>query len=730
VEAIRPSRDPSRSPVMQVMMALQQSPPGRPDLAAFAVADESVRVQVGGLDVQPHRLPWHDAMFDLSLILAETSGGLSCVVEYCADLFDRPTVAQLCRQLTTLLARAVSDSDSPLETIELMDEAERMELLTLGDGGAPLVEPTTLPALLARQVIRRGAAPAVVSGGQTLSYAELDARSSRLAAVLRGRFGVRRGNVVGVRLPRDVDWIVAFWAVLKAGGVYLPLPPDLPANRLKWMVTDADPVVLLTRHEIAEAAPDTEPPAGAVAISPDDLAYVIYTSGSTGRPKGVLVAHRGAGNVAEAEAAALEITESDRVLQYASSSFDVSIVEILIAHLRGAALHLAPLHLVPGPELVALLAEQRITAAALSPSALAALPDTELPDLAGLIVGGEACPAELVARWGRARRFRNAYGPTETTVCATIADCEPDGSRPPIGRPIPGVRAYVLDDRLRPVPVGLPGELYIGGIGVAQGYLCRPALTAERFLPDPFVRSGRMYRSGDRVRWRPDGMLDFLGRLDDQVKIRGIRIEPGEVEVRLREVFGSREVAVVPRPAPGGGMELVAYLVSQGRLPVAELRDRLRAELPGPWVPAAFVHLDRLPLTASGKLDRAALPPPGPADRGATERHAPRSELERLVAQVWAAVLGQGAVGVRHHFFDELGGTSLLVAKVTSELGDRLGRHVPVTDLFEHPTVEALARHLARGGAGVEDTRPEDHAAARRAALARRIRARKGDQGR
>jgi acyl carrier protein len=283
----------------------------------------------------------------------------------------------------------------------------------------------------------------------------------------------------------------------------------------------------------------------------------------------------------------------------------------------------------------------------------------------------------------------------------------------------------VLDERMQPVPIGVPGELFIGGVGVTWGYLGRPDLTAERFLPDPFgaVPGARLYRTGDRVRWLPDGSLDFLGRFDDQVQIGGVRVEPGEVEARIREFFTPEEVAVVPQPAPGGGIELVAYLVTRDRRPVAELRARLRTELPGPWVPAAFVYLDALPLNHSHKLDRRALPRPTPADRGVSAPIAPRTELERIVAQVWATALGAAEVGVRDHFFDELGGSSLMVTKVTGALGDRLGIDVPVTHLFEHPTVEALARRLDQDGTLADDMlgmQPEDHATARRQALRRR----------
>jgi amino acid adenylation domain-containing protein len=521
------------------------------------------------------------------------------------------------------------------------------------------------------------------------------------------------------------------------------------------MLGDARPAVLLTHRAFADRLPPDRPPRVYLdapepelepelgpepdpgtrgtrlprRAGPDDLAYVLYTSGSTGRPKAVLLGHRGACNMAWAEIDGLEITPASRVLQFCSVAYDVHVSEVLAAHLAGASLHLPePAATVPGPELVALLRRQRITHTWQSPSVLAALPDADLPDLTHILCGGEACPPEVVARWAvPGRRFRNGYGPAEITVCATWGDCEPDGRRPPIGRPLPNTRVYVLDPRLAPVPVGVPGEICVGGTGVAAGYLGRPGLTAQRFLPDPYdPRPGaRLYRTGDRARWLPDGRLDFLGRFDDQVKIRGVRVEPGEVAARIRELLDVREVAVVPRAGPSGADELVAYLVAAGpREPVARLRGLLRGELPEPWLPAAFVYLDALPLNRSGKLDRPALPAPAPADRGRSAPLAPRTDLERLVAGVWAAALGRRSpVGVRDHFFDELGGSSLLVARVTGELSRELAREVPVTWLFEHPTVEAMVMRLT--ATGPPDDRhagptPEDRAARRRRALARR----------
>jgi amino acid adenylation domain-containing protein len=759
VEAVRPVRDPGRPPVIQAMLALQRPPAGRPDLGGFAVADESVPVRLGGgLAVRPFRLAETGAAFDLSLSLAEVDGGLTGTVSYCADLFDPPAVARLTGHLTTVLAGAMAEPDRPLAALPLLAAGERAQALAVAEGPAHgYPDGLPLDRLFAQRVAGCPEATAVVAGPHRLSYAELDQRADRLAARLVTGYGVRRGDRVGVFLPRGPDAPVAFWAALKAGGGYLPLAPDLPPARLAWLVTDAAPKVVVTCRRLAgrlpaggpatvwldEPAPDQPPPdqpppdqpgrpGGRAGPGPDDLAYVLYTSGSTGRPKGVMVPHHAAVHTALTLAGGLAITPASRVLQFASCAYDVHVSDLLSAHLSGAELHLPPEEAaVPGPATVALLARERITHVTLSPSVLAALPDADLPALTHILCGGEPCPPEVVSRWGPGREFRNAYGPTETTVCVSWVSCRPDGRRPPIGAPMPNASVHVLDGRMEPVPVGVPGEIYVGGPRVSWGYLGRPGLTAAGFVPDPF-RPGtgaRLYRTGDRARRLPDGTVDFLGRRDDQLKIRGVRVEPGEVAARLRDLPGVRDAAVVPGAGPAGGAELVAYLVAdRDRRPVPELRGLLRAELPEPWLPAAFVYLDALPLNPSGKLDRRALPPPAPADRGRSGRLDPRTELERVIAEVWATVLGHPAVGARDHFFDELGGSSLLVGRVTSELGRRLGRDLPVTLLFEHPTVEALARRLDPAGSPAPPTpapaapAPEEQAARRRAALARRTR--------
>ncbi|MGW3466318.1 amino acid adenylation domain-containing protein, partial [Streptomyces olivaceoviridis] len=460
----------------------------------------------------------------------------------------------------------------------------------------------------------------VDSAGAELTYGELNARANRFAHTLLDQ-GVRAEQIVALVLPRSVELVVASLGVLKAGAAFLPVDPDHPADRIAYMLDDAGPVLVVDRSETVRAtdgAPRTNP---GVRMRVDHCAYVIYTSGSTGRPKGVMVSHAGISGLVTAQVERFGIGRHSRVLQFASPSFDASISELCTALLSGAALVLAPAQ---AP--ITALSDARLvpTHATLAPSVLAALPEDGLPTAMTLVVAGEACPPGLVAQWAAGRRMINAYGPTETTVCATMSDpLLPSDHRPPIGRPIAGARVYVLDAALRPVPAGVPGELYVAGAGLARGYLNRPGLTAERFVADPYGGAGeRMYRTGDLVRWRVDGVLEYVGRTDEQVKLRGFRIEPGEIQTVIdgHELVGQSTVVV--REDRPGDKRLVAYLVpAAGRAAndaddadepelVAAVRAHVAGVLPEYMVPSAFVVLDALPVTVNGKLDRRALPAP------------------------------------------------------------------------------------------------------------------------
>ncbi|HVG44784.1 MAG TPA: amino acid adenylation domain-containing protein, partial [Longimicrobium sp.] len=544
-------------------------------------------------------------------------------------------------------------------------------------------------------------------------------RANRLARWLRA-LGVGPESVVAISLERSAHPIAAVLAVWKAGAAYLPVDPDYPVERRAYMLADSRAQVLVTRHALA-AGLDTASArvvdldeAWAACAGEDDanpgienepagMAYLIYTSGSTGRPKGAMVTHGGLHNMAAAQREAFGMAPGTRLLQFVSFSFDVAMADILATLGNGCTLVMATREsLLPGKPLLATLAERRVNAVEMPPSVWSVLPEAGLPELRTVAAGGEALPPDVVARWSRGRRLVNAYGPTEATVYATFARLRGEMARVPLGVPLPGTRVHVVDRAFHESAIGVPGEIWVGGAGVARGYLGRPGMTADRFLPDPFstVPGGRLYRTGDLGRWNPDGTLDYLGRIDHQVKVRGFRIEPGEVEAALAALPGVRDAIVALRDAPAGDRRLVGYVSSSSPdLSPVEMRASLRRVLPAHMVPAELVVLEAFPLTPNGKVDRRALPEPawGTAHpRG----EAPRTLTETAVAAVWREVLGVDEVGRGDNFF-AAGGHSLLAARVAARLRRAVGVELPLREIFDAPTLEALAARidveLARG---------------------------------
>jgi amino acid adenylation domain-containing protein len=700
VAELQPERSLGHSPLFQVLLTLQNAGDGGAALPGLSVSE--VEAERGS------------AKLDLSLVLTATPRGLRGGLKYSTDLFERGTVDRMVGHLERVLEQVAADADVRLSRLALLGEAERALVLEgWNRTDAEYAAGSCVHELFEAQVERAPGATAVRFGNERLSYAEMNARANRLAHDLRSR-GVGPEVRVALCMERGPGMVAAVLAVLKAGGAYVPLDPAYPRDRLAYMLADSAPAVVLTQRAVAEAlagvldglgggVPVLELDAAAPAwasrretnpargwLAPEHPAYVIYTSGSTGRPKGVLVPHRGLCNVAAAQRRAFGVGPDDRVLQFASLSFDAAAFELVMALASGAALCVAPREeLLPGPGLLALLRAHAVTTVTLPPSALAALPVEELPALRTIAVAGEALPAELVERWGARHRLWNLYGPTEATIWSTAAECADPARKPDIGAPIANVRAYVLDAGLEPPPVGVPGELYVGGAGVARGYLGRPGLTAERFVPDPFgsEAGARLYRTGDRVRRLADGRLDFIGRVDHQVKVRGYRIELGEIESRLAEHPAVREAVVLAREDEPGEKRLVAYVVGGETAGAEVLRAYLGETLPEYMVPAAYLRLDELPRTPNGKLDRKALPSPEGDAYARRDYEAPVGETEELLARIWSEVLGVERVSRRDDFF-ELGGHSLLAVQVIA----LLEMEIDLGELFARPVLKDFAQ--------------------------------------
>ncbi|TRT96054.1 MAG: amino acid adenylation domain-containing protein [Microcystis aeruginosa Ma_OC_LR_19540900_S633] len=709
VEALQPERDLSHTPLFQVAFVLQNTPKSEIAMTGLTVTD-----------LPPENTT---AKFDLTLAMVNMDDGLKGVWEYNTDLFESSTIERLSGHFLNLLGGIVANPQERISQLPLLTESETNQLLIeWNNTQVDYPEYKCIHQLFEEQVKRTPDAVAVVCSQQQLTYNELNCRANQLAHYLQ-KLGVKADTLVGISLERSLEMIVGLLGILKAGGAYLPLDPDYPSERLQFAIADAQLSLLLTQEGLIDKLPKHQAPLILLeqireeinqnsqdnltgVVTANNLANLIYTSGSTGKPKGVMVEHRGLFNLAQAQIKTFNLQSNSRILQFASLNFDASIWEIILAMGAGATLYLDTKDaLMPGLPLMGRLKDYAITHITLPPSALAALPLEEIPELQTIIVAGEACSEELIKQWATGRNFFNAYGPTETSVCATVEKWTDETLKVTIGRPIANTQVYILDCHLQPVPIGVPGELHIGGMGLARGYLNRPELTQEKFIPNPFEKDevipptplnkggnepSKLYKTGDLARYLPDGKIEYLGRIDNQVKIRGFRIELGEIEALLNQNQAVQSSCVIVREDNLGDKRLVAYVVLQPEINLTtnEIRQFLRAKLPDYMVPTAFVFLDTFPLTPNGKIDRRALPAPDLQNQG--EYIAPRNPIEEKIAQIWAEVLKLQRVSIEDNFF-ELGGHSLLATQVISRLQETFEIVLPLRYLFESPTIAQLS---------------------------------------
>ena len=700
VDGLQIERSLSYNPLFQVMFALQNTPLTAldiPGLRVKSMAVENVRVK-----------------FDLTLILEEieTDQGtyLEGYWEYNGDLYTAERITRLMGHFQTLLKGIVKNPQQKVGELPLLTDPEKQQILVeWNQTQVPYQDHQCIHQLFEEQVAKNPDAVAVIYEQECLTYQQLNQKANQLAHYLQS-LGIKTEELVGVCVERSPLIIIGILGILKAGAAYLPLDPSYPPNRLIYMVEDSGVSVVLTQEKLANtlqlenlqkvyldqdwpiiSQQSSDPPVSETQAK--NLAYVIYTSGSTGKPKGVLLAHKGVCNLATQQRKIFNIKAQSRVLQFASFSFDASVWEIFMALGSGATLVMGDSDsLLPGENLLNLLKKQKITIATLPPSALAVMPTDELPDLQSLIVAGESSSADLLKKWCQNRHVFNAYGPTESTVCTTIALIKDPQEKPPIGKPLGNFQVYILDPCLNPVPIGINGELYIGGEGLAKGYLGQPELTNSKFISNPFNDdpASRLYKTGDIVRYLADGNIDFMGRIDHQIKIRGFRIELGEIETVLSQHPQVQEGIVIAREDELGVKRLSAYVIPvTQQLTRQELRQFLQDKLPNYMVPAFLMLLDSFPLTPNGKVDRRALPIPE-IDLHELENYiAPSTDTETILAQIWQSVLGRERISIHDNFF-ELGGDSIIGIQIVAK-ANQAGLGITPKQLFSHQTIAQLA---------------------------------------
>ena len=711
VELVNPERSAARHPLFQVMLSYDRAPDLSIDLPGVQAQVLPIAADIAKFDLQ---LELHDGVAD---------GPMHAEFGYATDVFDKRTVESFARRFIAVLGAVVAEPDRPVGDLDILDRREAAKLAPIaGSPGEPSI---TLAQLFTDIAERLPDATAVRYEGVDTSYRELDEMSNRLARTLI-EHGAGPEVVVAIALPRSLDSIVAIWAVAKAGAAYVPIDPSYPAERIGHMIADSGAMLGLTVPESLATMPARPSGRGKhrkhyvdwLVLGSDELtsesacysidpvtdadrhyplrighpAYLIYTSGSTGKPKAVIVTHAGIASLAYEQMHLFGVTDSARTLHFSSPSFDASVLEMLLGFAAGATIVVAPTGMYGGKELADLLRRERVTHAFITPAALATVPEEGLDEIEAVIVGGEACSEELVERWSAAHRIHNMYGPSEATVAATASGPMQVGRPVPLGMPVRGMRLFVLDGRLHPVPPGTPGELYLSGPGLARGYLDRYGLTAQRFPANPLGRRGeRMYRTGDLVVSNPAGQLRFLGRADDQTKVRGFRIELREIDHVLRAHPGVSAALTVVHTDEHGQPRLVSYVTADEPVDGADIAETARQRLPGYMVPASIAVLDEMPVTQAGKLDRKALPAPVFAAAGTSR--APRTVLEQRVAATFGEILGRPITGAEDSFFD-VGGNSLLATRLAAALYAEFGVDLPVRLIFEAPTVAGIAERI------------------------------------
>jgi amino acid adenylation domain-containing protein/thioester reductase-like protein len=717
-------RDPSRPPLFETMFILQKAQLNEVSvLTPFALGIGGAQLEVGDLILESLPITNQPAQFDLTLMMAEVEDHLAANLHFNSDLFDSNTVSRMLRHFEVLLEGVLANPDQPVKNIPLLTQSERSEILEAQrKTKLELPQAEGVHQMIEAQAIRTPDSKAVIFEGISISYGELNEKANQLAHHLQS-LGVGPTKLVGIYLDRSIEMVVSLLAVLKAGGAYVPLDPDYPQERLDMMLTDSQPLVLLTQELLRDSLPtldfqvvsldgdweiisgyDFQNPIN--KITADNLAYVIYTSGSTGVPKGVQITHHGMINFLNTMREEPGLTEEDLLLAVTTLSFDIGVLELFLPLTVGAQVEIVSREVASdGAQLVERLSKSGATIMQATPATWrlmleASWEKSNSPDGLRILCGGEDLPRDLAEKLlERSSIVWNMYGPTETTVWSTIYQVEPGEGPLPIGKPIGNTQVYVLAPDMEPVPVGVVGELYIGGDGVARGYRDRPELTAEKFVNDPFRtdNGAKLYKTGDLARWRADGNLMFLGRMDHQVKVRGYRIELGEIESALLKHPAFQEAVVITQEDSSGENQLIAYSVlkDQGsEPPINEMRGYLRQRLPEYMIPATFVTLDALPLTPNGKLDRKALPAPAEIRPNLAEEFvAPRNEQEEIIAEICSNILSLERVGVHDDFFD-LGGNSLSATRLIFQVQEEFEIKLPLIKIFQTPTIAGLSEAI------------------------------------